>query len=160
MISPALVVPARMSTSGLVLLAFTLICGTISTSAAGKPNILVILADDLGWGELSCQGVTTQIPTPNIDSIGKNGVRFTSGYVSGPYCSPTRAGFMTGRYQTRFGHEWNPPKNDQNGLPLTETTFANRMKDLGYATGMVGKWHLGWSKKHVPTARGFDEFYG
>ena len=76
--------------------------------APAKPNVLVILADDLGYGELGCQGFSSEIPTPNIDSIAHNGVRFTSGYVSGPYCSPTRAGFMTGRYQTRFGHEFNP----------------------------------------------------
>src|SRR5438309_11234284 len=74
---------------------------------ARKPNILIIVADDLGYGELSCQG-NPQIPTPQIDSLAKSGVRFTSGYVSGPYCSPTRAGLMTGRYQQRFGHEFNP----------------------------------------------------
>src|SRR5436190_8347250 len=78
-----------------------------SDVAPRKPNILVIVADDLGYGELTCQG-NPQIPTPNIDQIAKNGVRFTSGYVSGPYCSPTRAGLLTGRYQQRFGHEFNP----------------------------------------------------
>src|SRR6185436_15445702 len=95
-------------------------------AADRKPNILVILADDLGYGELSGQGFTKQIPTPNIDSIGKNGVRFTSGYVSGTYCSPTRAGFMTGRYQQRYGHEFNPGPAEaavENfGLSLKETT--------------------------------------
>src|ERR1043165_9127298 len=80
----------------------------VSAPAADrKPNILIILADDLGYGELSCQG-NPQVPTPNIDSLAKTGVRFTSGYVSGPYCSPTRAALMTGRYQQRFGHEFNP----------------------------------------------------
>src|SRR5215472_13959393 len=72
-----------------------------------KTNILIIVADDLGYGELSCQG-NPQIPTPNIDSIARNGVRFTSGYVTAPMCSPSRAALMTGRYQTRFGHEWTP----------------------------------------------------
>lgn len=128
-------------------------------SAADKPNVVLFLADDEGYGELGCYG-NPEIPTPNIDSIAKNGVRFTNGYVSGPYCSPTRAGLMTGRYQTRFGHEWNPPQGDKYGLPLSETTFANRMKDLGYATACVGKWHLGWAPKFRPTSRGFDEFYG
>ena len=80
----------------------------VSITAERKPNILIIVGDDLGYGELGCQGYTQQIPTPNIDSIARNGVRFTSGYVSGPYCSPTRAGLMTGRYQQRFGHEFNP----------------------------------------------------
>ena len=131
---------------------------------AARPNILVILADDLGYGELSCQGFTQQIPTPNIDSIAKNGVRFTSGYVSGPYCSPTRAGFMTGRYQQRFGHEFNPGPAEaavENfGLPLTETTIGNRLKDAGYATGWFGKSHLGYKPPFHPLKRGFDEYFG
>lgn len=135
-----------------------------TTRAAEKPNILVILADDLGWGELSCQGVTTQIPTPNIDSIARNGVRFTSGYVSGPYCSPTRAGFMTARYQTRFGHEFNPGPAEaavENfGLPLSETTIGDRLKAAGYVTGWFGKSHLGYKPEFHPLKRGFDEFYG
>ncbi len=129
-----------------------------------KPNILVILADDLGYGELSCQGFTQQIPTPNIDSIAKNGVRFTSGYVSGPYCSPTRAGFMTGRYQTRFGHEFNPGPAEaavENfGLSLKEVTIGDRLKAAGYATGWFGKSHLGYKPAFHPLKRGFDEYFG
>ncbi len=132
--------------------------------AARKPNVLVIVGDDLGWGELSCQGFTTQIPTPNIDSIGKNGVRFTSGYVSGPYCSPTRAGFMTGRYQQRFGHEFNPgpaQASDPNfGLSLDEKTIGDRLKAAGYATGWFGKSHLGYQPQFHPLKRGFDEYFG
>jgi arylsulfatase A-like enzyme len=135
-----------------------------SVIAAAKPNILVILADDLGWGELGCQGFTQQIPTPNIDSIAKNGVRFTSGYVSGPYCSPTRAGFMTGRYQQRFGHEFNPgPEQSAQkefGLSLQEKTIGNRLKEAGYATGWFGKSHLGYEAPFHPLQRGFDQFYG
>jgi arylsulfatase A-like enzyme len=130
---------------------------------ATKPNILLIVADDLGWGELGCQG-NPQIPTPHIDSIAKNGVRFTNGYVSGPYCSPTRAGLMTGRYQQRFGHEFNPGPAEQAvanfGLPLQEVTFPQRMKSAGYATGMFGKWHLGYRPEFHPLKRGFDEFFG
>ena len=129
-----------------------------------KPNILVILADDLGYGELSCQGFTSQIPTPHIDSIAKNGIRFTSGYVSGPYCSPTRAGFMTGRYQQRFGHEFNPgpPQTADHsfGLPLTEKTFGDRTKAAGYATAWIGKSHLGYEPAFLPQQRGFDEYFG
>jgi arylsulfatase A-like enzyme len=104
------------------------------------------------------------VPTPNIDSLAKNGVRFTSGYVSGPYCSPTRAGLLTGRYQQRFGHEFNPgPARNadaDSGLPLTETTMADRLKANGYATAIVGKWHLGNEAKLQPQRRGFDEFFG
>ncbi len=128
-----------------------------------KPNVIVFLSDDVGYGEYGFQG-NTQIPTPNIDSIARNGVRFTNGYVSGPYCSPTRAGLMTGRYQTRFGHEWNEgpatPGGTVFGLPTTEKTIANRMKALGYATCAIGKWHLGRGEQYIATARGFDEFYG
>ncbi len=128
-----------------------------------KPNVILIVADDMGYGELGIQG-SKDIPTPNIDSIAHNGVRFTNGYVSCPICSPTRAGLMTGRYQQRFGHELNPgPADEANpefGLPLSETTIPERLKSLGYATGMFGKWHLGFRPELQPTKRGFDEFYG
>jgi arylsulfatase A-like enzyme len=128
-------------------------------AAESKPNFIIFLADDLGWGELGCQGFTQQIPTPNIDSIAAHGVRCSDGYIAATYCSPSRAGLMTGRYPTRFGHEFNGggPKF---GLPLTETTVANRLKDLGYATCMIGKWHLGDQPNNGPTKRGFDEYMG
>jgi arylsulfatase A-like enzyme len=136
----------------------------IPAHAERKPNILLIVADDLGWGELTSQGFTKDIPTPNIDSISANGVRFTNGYVSGPYCSPTRAGLLTGRYQQRFGHEFNPgPPTEANtavGLSLQETTIGNRLKAAGYATGWFGKSHLGNKPEFHPQKRGFDEFYG
>ncbi|MCC6694756.1 MAG: sulfatase-like hydrolase/transferase [Candidatus Hydrogenedentes bacterium] len=127
-----------------------------------RPNIIIIVADDLGYGDLSVHG-STEIATPNIDSIAQGGVRFTQGYVSCPVCSPTRAGLITGRYQQRFGHEFNPGQDADHstfGLPLSEITAANILKSAGYATGMVGKWHLGFSPDRVPTARGFDEFFG
>lgn len=135
-----------------------------ATAAETKPNVLVILADDLGYGELGCQGFTKEVPTPNIDSIAKNGVRFTSGYVSGPYCSPTRAGLMTGRYQQRFGHEFNPGPAEAAvedfGLSLQEKTIGDRFKAAGYATGWFGKSHLGYKPPFHPLKRGFDEFFG
>ncbi len=137
----------------------TLLLSACSVAAAdAKPNILVFLCDDTGWAELGFQG-NKQIPTPQIDSIAKNGVRFTQGYVSGPYCSPTRAGLMTGRYQTRFGHEFNSTAR-QSGISLDETTMAERLRAIGYATCAVGKWHLGINPPFQPTKRGFDEFYG
>jgi arylsulfatase A-like enzyme len=129
-----------------------------------RPNIVVIVADDLGYGELTCQGYTKQIPTPHIDSIAANGIRFTNGYVSCPVCSPTRAGLMTGRYQQRFGHEFNPGPAEEAaehfGLVRSEVTLAERLKQQGYATGMVGKWHLGFRPEFTPNSRGFDEFFG
>jgi len=129
---------------------------------ARQPNVLIIVGDDMGYGDIGLQGCK-DVATPSIDSIGKNGVRCSNGYVSGPYCSPTRAGLLTGRYQTRFGHEFNPgPKdnNGENGLSLKETTIADRFKAAGYATGMVGKSHLGYDPKFHPMKRGFDEYYG
>lgn len=128
-----------------------------------KPNIVVLLADDLGYGELGCQG-NAQIPTPHIDSIAAGGVRFTAGYVTGPNCSPSRAGLLTGRYGTRFGHEFNPiGANNEDpafGLPLGEKTLADVLRDAGYVTGAVGKWHLGAAAKYHPQRRGFDSFFG
>ncbi len=128
-----------------------------------KPNIVIILADDLGHADLGFQGCR-DIPTPHIDSLAKQGIRCSNGYVSCPYCSPTRAGLLTGRYQQRFGHEFNPgpagAKADNFGLPLTETTLADRLKAEGYVTGLVGKWHLGEAARFQPQKRGFDEFFG
>ncbi|VTR94224.1 n-acetylgalactosamine 6-sulfate sulfatase : Sulfatase OS=Planctomyces limnophilus (strain ATCC 43296 / DSM 3776 / IFAM 1008 / 290) GN=Plim_1213 PE=4 SV=1: Sulfatase [Gemmata massiliana] len=109
--------------------------------AADKPNVIVIVGDDMGYADVGAHGCK-DIPTPNLDALAKAGTRFTSGYVSGPYCSPTRAALLTGRYQTRFGHEFNGAGANV-GLPVTETTLADRMRAAGYATGWVGKWHLG-----------------
>ncbi len=139
-----------------------LVVGVVSAQAQSeRPNILVIVADDLGYADLGIHGCK-DISTRHIDSLAKNGIRFTNGYVSGPYCSPTRAGLMTGRYQQRFGHEFNfgASQRDDFGLPLSETTIADRLKAAGYKTGMVGKWHLGHADRFHPMNRGFDEFLG
>jgi arylsulfatase A-like enzyme len=131
--------------------------------AARKPNILLIVADDMGYADVGFHGCA-DIPTPNLDALARGGVRFTNGYVSGPYCSPTRAGLLTGRYQQRFGHEFNPTLQESRavgaGLPVTETTMADRFKAAGYRTAMFGKWHLGWQDEQHPMSRGFEEFYG
>lgn len=128
-----------------------------------QPNIVVIVADDLGYGELSVQG-NPEIPTPHIDSIAEGGIRFTNGYVTAPNCSPSRAGLLTGRYQTRFGHEFNPigagNMEPGAGLPVRETTFVETLHDAGYATSLVGKWHLGGTAPFHPQRRGFDDFFG
>jgi arylsulfatase A-like enzyme len=130
-----------------------------------KPNVVFILGDDLGYCDVSMYGCK-EIPTPNIDSIGKNGIKFTNAYVSAPVCSPSRAALITGRYQQRFGFEFNAGplqralRNKDMGLPLTEITLAQAMKAAGYATGMVGKWHMGMNDRYMPTQRGFDEYFG
>ena len=128
-----------------------------------RPNILFIVADDLGYGDLGCYG-GTDIPTPHLDALAAGGVRFTSGYVTAPMCAASRAALLTGRYQTRFGFEFNPigAKNEEPGigLPLGEMTVADRLRDAGYATALVGKWHLGGTAPFHPQRRGFDEFFG
>ncbi len=128
---------------------------------AAKPNILVIVADDLGFGDIGVHGGKL-VPTPNIDALAAAGVRCTNGYVSAPYCSPSRAGFLTGRCQTRFGHEFNPHVGDEAnlGLPLDQRTIADRLRGAGYATSLIGKWHQGFNAAHHPQSRGFDEYFG
>jgi len=124
------------------------------------PNILILLADDLGYADIGVNGCP-DFATPNIDSIARNGVRFTSGYVSGPVCSPSRAGLMTGRCQTRFGHEFNHATADLSpfGLPASVKTAAQWFQEAGYATGHIGKWHLGSMRnpEFRPENRGFGE---
>jgi arylsulfatase A-like enzyme len=132
--------------------------------AAGsrRPNVIVILADDLGYADVGFNGCK-DIPTPNLDALAKNGVRCSNGYVSHPFCSPTRAGLQTGRYQQRFGHENNPawlPEDTKVGLPLTETFLAKQLRAAGYATGAIGKWHLGAAPCFHPNERGFAEYFG
>jgi arylsulfatase A-like enzyme len=145
-------------------------------AAGAQPNIVVIVGDDMGYADIGVHGCK-DIPTPNIDSLAADGVRCSSGYVSGPYCSPTRAGLLTGRYQTRFGHEFNPggapgsaelkkqrkqtgKSNEDSGLPLTEKTMADWLREADYRTALIGKWHLGHGEPLRPLRRGFDEFYG
>lgn len=123
-----------------------------------RPNILLIVGDDMGYGDVGFHGVK-DIPTPHLNALAAEGVKFTNGYVTGPYCSPTRAGLLTGRYQTRFGHEFNPSGGGQ-GLPVSETTLADRLQVAGYKTGLVGKWHLGNLPEMHPQRRGFEEFFG
>lgn len=131
-------------------------------SAKSKPNIIVILADDLGYGDLGFTG-SNEIRTPNIDQLAKNGVIFTNGYVTHPYCGPSRAGLLTGRYQARFGMEINAahsPDDPYMGLPVEELTFAKRLQNSGYKTAVMGKWHLGSHPNFHPNNRGFDYFFG
>jgi arylsulfatase B len=146
-----------------VFLMLLVICRLTPAAERRRPNIIILLADDLGYGELGCQG-NTQIPTPYIDSLARNGTRFSNGYVTGSVCSPSRAGLMTGKYQNRFGYESNVigamNADPRAGLPATEATLAKHLHDAGYVTALIGKWHLGGTANYHPLRRGFDEFFG
>lgn len=142
------------------------VLGVVAVARAGepplRPNVLLIVSDDHGYADGGFQG-SKDIPTPHLDRLAASGVRFTSGYVSHPFCSPTRAGLMTGRYQQRFGHETNPyydPADRREGLPLSETLLPARLQAAGYTTGWVGKWHLGAAPEFAPGRRGFAETFG
>jgi len=129
---------------------------------ADKPNIILIMADDLGYGDIGCYG-STKIKTPNIDALAKGGMKFTDYHSNCPVCSPTRAALLTGRYQQRSGIEgvvYAKGPARQTGLSLEETTFAEVLKKRGYATALFGKWHLGYNVEFNPARQGFDEFRG
>jgi len=126
-----------------------------------KPNIILIMADDLGYGDVGCYGNTT-ITTPNIDTLARAGIRFTDFHSNGAVCSPTRAALLTGRYQQRCGIDgvFTARGHRHTGMPLEEVTFAEVLKAGGYTTALFGKWHLGYPVKFNPTKQGFDVFRG
>jgi arylsulfatase A len=137
-----------------------------STANSGKgsdrPNIILFMADDLGYGDIGCYG-STKINTPNIDTLARGGMKFTDYHSNCPVCSPTRAALLTGRYQQRSGIEgviYAKGETRQTGLALEETTFAEVLKKHGYTTGIFGKWHLGYNVEFNPARQGFDEFRG
>ena len=140
-------------------------CAALCALAAGaqeRPNFVVIFADDLGYGELSSYGATRH-ETPRLDRMAREGVRLTDFYVPMPFCGPSRGTLMTGRYPFRNGLVANPsPDAGRNdiGLPPSEITIAEALKPLGYATGAIGKWHMGHIEKYLPRRQGFDEYYG
>ncbi|MCX7826246.1 MAG: sulfatase-like hydrolase/transferase [Verrucomicrobiae bacterium] len=148
-----------MKTLAPLLASACVICGQLSSAASPSqhPNILIILTDDMGYGDIGAHGCK-DIPTPHIDSLAKNGARFTNAYAAGSFCTPTRAALMSGRYPQRSGNE------DLDGvtgpLPRAVGTLPQRLRAAGYITGMAGKWHLGHAEGFRPTERGFDEFYG
>ncbi len=135
---------------------------TAPERSASRPNIILIMADDLGYGGIGCYG-NTEIQTPNLDALAAEGLRFTDFHANAPVCSPTRAALLTGRYQQRSGLEgviYVRGETRQTGLDTSETTLAEVLKQEGYATGIMGKWHLGYEERYNPVHHGFDTFYG
>lgn len=128
---------------------------------ASQPNIVVIMADDLGYADVGFQGCQ-DIATPNIDKLAASGARFSQGYVTGCMCGPSRAGFITGRTQSRFGFYVNPsqPLDPKQGLPAGAKTIAHSMQDEGYVTGGVGKWHMGTAEHQQPRSMGYSDWFG
>lgn len=152
-----------LSRYGSLILCFLLLGSAWVTPAraqARKPNVIFILTDDMGYGDIGSYGVT-DIRTPHLDRLAREGVRLTNNYSNGPVCTPTRAAFITGRYQQRVGLEWAiPPAMKEPGLPVSEVSVARMLKNNGYATALFGKWHLGYKPEYSPNAHGFDEFFG
>ena len=131
-----------------------------SEPANGRPNIVFIMADDLGYGDLRCYGSKT-IRTPNIDRLASDGVRLTGFYSASPLCTPSRVALLTGRHPLRVGLDRViGPRDTGIGLPASEITVAELLREAGYATACIGKWHLGHEPRFLPTRRGFDLFYG
>src|SRR5262245_47384560 len=144
--------------------ATTALGGRIQRSeAADRPNVLFILADDLGYGDLSCYG-RPDYTTPVLDALARQGLRFTSAYAAAPVCTPTRCAYITGRYPQRLPVGLAEPLTASSpldlGLPPDHPTIASRLKASGYDTSLVGKWHLGWKPEFGPNRHGFDEFFG
>ena len=159
----------KMNRTKLTLLMLILVCGVSLALAQDAPpernqlpNFVIIMADDLGYGDIS--PFDGWIRTPHLDQMAREGMRFTNFYASGPVCSPTRAGLLTGRYQQRAGIPgviYAPPdRNRHHGLQTTEYTFAEAFRAAGYATGVFGKWHLGYERQFNPVHHGFDKFQG
>ena len=136
--------------------------GAANKVSADRPNIIVIMADDMGYADAGFTGAT-DIRTPNLDRLAASGVVFTQGYANHPFCAPSRAALLSGQYQHRFGFETNPaydPANPVMGIDPGEKLFPQRLQEIGYTTGCIGKWHLGAAEPFHPNNRGFDYFYG
>jgi arylsulfatase A-like enzyme len=156
--------PARSLALTLAACAIAVGCDTAPPPGERPPNIVFVIMDDLGWDDAG-EHTAADLETPHLDALARQGVRFTRAYAVAPICSPSRAGLLTGRYPQRFGHENNTGSIGRQqqqwiGLPLTEHTLADELREAGYVTGMIGKWHLGVRSDFHPMERGFDEFFG
>ena len=129
-----------------------------------RPNVVLVITDDVGYGDFGSYGAP-DIRTPHVDSLAKDGVRLTDFYANGATCTPTRTGLISGRYQQRVGLEAAlssalDSRDQERGLPVTGRSLPQLLKNRGYATGLVGKWHLGWQREFSPNAQGFEYFFG
>lgn len=147
----------RNGLSFIALMVITLLAAEMH--AAERPNFIVILADDLGYGDLGCYG-SKVIATPRLDRMAAEGLQFTDFYVASPFCSPSRAALLTGRIPARCGVPYVLFPSEHTGLPPEEITIAEMLNSVGYATACIGKWHLGWRRELRPQNQGFDEFFG
>jgi arylsulfatase A-like enzyme len=148
--------------SRLILVLYTLLASAALSAQVSRPNVVLIMTDDVGYGDFGFHGAT-DIRTPVLDRMAREGVRFTDFYSNGATCSPTRAGLITGRYQQRYGIEAPLPSSDpegRTGLPVSGHSLPQLMKDAGYRTGLIGKWHLGLIAARSPRAHGFEHFFG
>ena len=140
-----------------------LVCVGSALGAQRRPNVVLIMTDDAGYGDFGSYGAT-DVKTPNLDRLARDGVRFTDFYANAPSCTPTRAGLMTGRYQQRVALEYplgmQRPADYGRGLPVTGRSLPQLLRNAGYATALIGKWHLGWKPEYSPTRHGFDYFFG
>jgi arylsulfatase A-like enzyme len=139
-----------------------LLAQRVPEPAARQPNVVLVLMDDMGYGDLGSYGAP-DARTPNVDRLAREGVRLTDAYANGDVCTPTRAALISGRYQQRVGLVsvlTGSPADRERGLPATGTSLPALLKANGYATGLLGKWHLGWKPEFGPSAHGFDEFFG
>lgn len=145
-----------------LILAALILVAITETQAQRSPNVVLVMMDDLGYGDLGAYGAP-DVRTPNIDRLAREGVRLTDAYANGAVCTPTRAALITGRYQQRVGLEGVLTvalADRERGLPAVATSLPALLKANGYATGLIGKWHLGFKREFGPNAHGFDEFYG
>jgi arylsulfatase A-like enzyme len=153
---------SQLLTIASLLIPFSVASAQPGARASERPNVVLILMDDMGYGDIGSYGVK-DAKTPNLDRLAREGIRLTDAYANGATCSPTRAGFISGQYQQRYGIEWPlgaDPGDSARGLPVTGTTLPALLKKNGYATGLIGKWHLGFKREFGPIAHGFDEFFG
>ena len=154
------------STTTLAFCALAVLSANSLTAATLRPNIVVVMCDDLGYSDVGFNGAT-DIRTPSLDVLAKNGTICSSGYVTHPFCGPSRMGLMSGRYPHTFGAPFNLPNSghgideyNKEGISVDETLISTVLQNAGYCTGAIGKWHMGTTARFHPNTRGFDDFYG